>query len=159
MLPMQKDSAVHRRLLGSHRRRRDIKGRLRAAGVDLLQVYGEEQAVQLGGMMKPIKCIKCKQPMKHLGAGLHYCMACKIGCDTESKFDDNLMEVRRIMVKKRKTVNLNKMARRITLREKGKVSLPIGQVKEVMRLLLEELATLKENEILNTVRRYSYKKK
>ncbi len=36
-------------------------------------------------------------------------------------------------------INLNKLAQTITANEGGKVSLPIGQVKEVLRLSLAEL--------------------
>lgn len=36
-----------------------------------------------------------------------------------------------------KRINLNEMAKDITLAEGGKVNLPIGQVKEVIRLALE----------------------
>lgn len=38
-------------------------------------------------------------------------------------------------------INQNKLAHIVTLEEGGKVSLPIGQVKEVQRLTLEWLAT------------------
>lgn len=38
-----------------------------------------------------------------------------------------------------KKINRNTLARDVTLREGKKISLPIGQVKEVQRLTIEEL--------------------
>ncbi len=51
-------------------------------------------------------------------------------------------------------VNLNDLARAVTLEEGGKVSLPIGQVREVLRLVLRRLATdYTEAAVLATLRR------
>ncbi len=59
-----------------------------------------------------------------------------------------------------KRFNLNDMAREITLAEGGKVSLPIGQVKEVMRLTFERLAEVWQKEGLiglgEILGRYAY---
>ena len=55
-------------------------------------------------------------------------------------------------------MNLNKLARKITLKEGGKVNLPIGQVKEVMKLLFIELAKLKPGEAQRTINRYKHRK-
>jgi len=54
-------------------------------------------------------------------------------------------------------MNLNDMARRITLREGGKLNLSIAQVKEVMRLTLIELAAMCPLEMVKTVMRYQAK--
>ena len=51
-------------------------------------------------------------------------------------------------------MNLNELARQITLREGKKKSLSIAQVKEVMKITLQELAQMNDNDILNTVQRY-----
>jgi predicted DNA-binding antitoxin AbrB/MazE fold protein len=51
-------------------------------------------------------------------------------------------------------VNLNDLARKITLREGGKVNLSIAQVKEVMRLLLIEMAAMAPIEALKVIWRY-----
>lgn len=56
-------------------------------------------------------------------------------------------------------MNMNHVARTITLQEGGKVNLPIGQVKEVLRLTLSWLATLPESEAAKVIRRYSHQKK
>ncbi len=37
------------------------------------------------------------------------------------------------------TINLNGVARRVTIKEGGVVVLPIGQVKEVIKLFIEDL--------------------
>ena len=52
-------------------------------------------------------------------------------------------------------VNLNDMAKRITLEEGKKRSVSIAQVKEVMKLTFQELSKLSEDEILNIVDKYS----
>ena len=51
-------------------------------------------------------------------------------------------------------VNLNEVARTITAQEGKKVSLPIGQVKEVLRLTLRWLAYLPSAEVDALLRRY-----
>jgi predicted DNA-binding antitoxin AbrB/MazE fold protein len=51
-------------------------------------------------------------------------------------------------------MNLNKLAKTITLTEGKKVSLPIGQIKEVMKIMLEELALEKDEDILKVIKRY-----
>ena len=51
-------------------------------------------------------------------------------------------------------MNLNKMARDITLQEGGKISVSIAQVKEIMRIFLQELADYSDDEILTIVDRY-----
>jgi len=51
-------------------------------------------------------------------------------------------------------INLNEVARTITLHEGKKVSLPIGQVKEVMRLTLRWLASLSVEEADTILKRY-----
>ena len=51
-------------------------------------------------------------------------------------------------------VNLNDVAKTITLQEGKKVSLPIGQVKEVLRLTLRWMASLSIGEVIAVLRRY-----
>ena len=51
-------------------------------------------------------------------------------------------------------MNLNNLAKQITLQEGGKINLPIGQVKEVMRILLTELALMNEAEVNKVLARY-----
>lgn len=51
-------------------------------------------------------------------------------------------------------MNLNNLAREVTLKEGMKKSVSIAQVKEIMKILLTELSKLNENEVLNTIRRY-----
>lgn len=51
-------------------------------------------------------------------------------------------------------MNLNDLARTITLREGGNISLSIAQVKEVMRLLLIELAQMTPRQALRIIERY-----
>jgi predicted DNA-binding antitoxin AbrB/MazE fold protein len=51
-------------------------------------------------------------------------------------------------------LNLNEIATAITLQEGKKVSLPIGQVKEVMRLTLRWMASLSSEQVETVLRRY-----
>ena len=51
-------------------------------------------------------------------------------------------------------MNLNKLARDITLKEGGKKNLNIGDVKEVMKLVFEALAEMECIDILKLVNRY-----
>jgi hypothetical protein len=51
-------------------------------------------------------------------------------------------------------MNLNDLAREITLEEGKKISLPIGQVKEVIKLTLTKLARYDPAVIENVLRRY-----
>jgi hypothetical protein len=48
---------------------------------------------------------------------------------------------------------MNDFAKLITLREGKKISLPIGQVKEVIRLVMEELRVQSDEGIIKIVRR------
>lgn len=56
-------------------------------------------------------------------------------------------------------MNLNTLARYITLDEGLKVSIPIGQVKEVMAILFRRLAALSPEELEATLKRYRKKGK
>lgn len=56
------------------------------------------------------------------------------------------------------SINLNEVARTLTLQEGKKVSLPIGQVKEVMRLTLRWLAYLPVVEADALLRRYKQRR-
>jgi len=56
------------------------------------------------------------------------------------------------------SINMNKFARDITLKEGGKISLSIAQVKEVLRLTMIKLAKLKEKDLLAVIKRYKGKK-
>ena len=51
-------------------------------------------------------------------------------------------------------INLNLLARTITLREGKKQQISIAQVKEVMKIVFEELAKFKASDILKTIERY-----
>ena len=54
-------------------------------------------------------------------------------------------------------INLNELARKITLKEGGKKSLTIADVKEVMRLVLHEVANLKPAEVVDILEYYKKK--
>lgn len=51
-------------------------------------------------------------------------------------------------------INLNTLAKDITLKEKGKQQISIAQVKEVMKVMLKELNKYNNATIIDTVRRY-----
>lgn len=51
-------------------------------------------------------------------------------------------------------INQNKLARAITLAEGGKVNLSIGQVKEVQKLLLKELAKYDDLQVLKLLDKF-----
>jgi hypothetical protein len=51
-------------------------------------------------------------------------------------------------------INLNDFAKEITLKEGGKISLPIGQVKEVMKLVFEKLAGMDPEDVQKVLKRY-----
>jgi predicted DNA-binding antitoxin AbrB/MazE fold protein len=51
-------------------------------------------------------------------------------------------------------VNLNELAREVTLAEGGKVNLSIAQVKEVIKLTLKELAKYDYEEVDKLLDRY-----
>jgi len=52
------------------------------------------------------------------------------------------------------TTNLNEFARRVAYSEGLKVELPIGQIKEVMRIVLQELATLTPIQVDEILKRF-----
>lgn len=54
-----------------------------------------------------------------------------------------------------KGLNMNDFAREVTLQEGGKVSLPIGQVKEVIRLTMKKLAAVSEDTAKATIKKYN----
>ncbi len=51
-------------------------------------------------------------------------------------------------------INLNHMARRISKKEAGKKEVDIAQIKEVMKLMLEELADEKTQDVTALLVRY-----
>ncbi len=51
-------------------------------------------------------------------------------------------------------MNLNKLAQTVTLKEGKKQSISIAQVKEVMKILFQELAKEKPSEVLKIIERY-----
>ena len=53
-------------------------------------------------------------------------------------------------------MNLNEWARRVTLEEGGKQSLSIAQVKEVMRIVLWDLAEMSATEVEAILKRYRH---
>ena len=52
------------------------------------------------------------------------------------------------------SVDLNELAKRITLEEGKKESVNIAQVKEVLRIALQELAKLSEDELMDLLSKY-----
>jgi hypothetical protein len=50
-------------------------------------------------------------------------------------------------------INQNQLAQRVTLREGGAQSLSIAQVKEVLRLVLDELSREQPSEVLRLLER------
>jgi hypothetical protein len=52
------------------------------------------------------------------------------------------------------TINLNAMANRVAMEERGRTEVNIAQIKEVMRIFLEELARYNDEEILEVVKRH-----
>jgi len=54
-------------------------------------------------------------------------------------------------------MNLNEIAKNITLKEGKKVSLPIGQVKEVIKLFIEEMEKYTPDDIIKTMQRQWFK--
>lgn len=56
-------------------------------------------------------------------------------------------------------MNMNDFARDVTLQEGGKVNLSIAQVKEVIRIVLTNLACLDTIEVEAILRRYEKKRK
>lgn len=51
-------------------------------------------------------------------------------------------------------MNLNELARKITLKEGGKVNLSIAQVKEVMRLTFSALSRMSDKQVRQILDRY-----
>jgi len=51
-------------------------------------------------------------------------------------------------------MNLNEWAREITLKEKGKKEVSIAQVKEILRIILIDLAGMPENVRERVIKRY-----
>lgn len=54
-------------------------------------------------------------------------------------------------------MNLNELARTITLKEGKKELISIAQVKEVIKILFIELAQLEDQKILKVIKRYKNK--
>ena len=52
------------------------------------------------------------------------------------------------------TINLNAMANRVAMGEGGRTEVNIAQIKEVMKVFLEELARYNDDEILEVVKRH-----
>lgn len=52
------------------------------------------------------------------------------------------------------TTNLNEFARRVAYSEGLKVALPIGQIKEVMRIVFQELAVLAPDKVEDILKRF-----
>ena len=60
------------------------------------------------------------------------------------------------MSETRKKVNLNELAKAVCEQEGGKVNLPIAQVKEVIRVVLEELSFYRASAVMAVVERAKY---
>ena len=56
-------------------------------------------------------------------------------------------------------MNMNVFAVKVAKLEKKKISLPIGQIKEVIGIVLRLLAAMPESEALKVIHRYRKKKK
>ncbi len=56
-------------------------------------------------------------------------------------------------------MNLNELAKKVTLKEGLKQSISIAQVKEVIRIVFTELNGMHDPEILSMVRRYDPERK
>lgn len=54
-----------------------------------------------------------------------------------------------------KMINLNDLAREIALEEGGKKQVSIAQIKEIMKIIFEELAQEKPSDVLKVIERYS----
>ena len=52
------------------------------------------------------------------------------------------------------TINMNDMARLVALKEQGDDEVNIAQIKEVLRIFLEELSHYREEDVLEVVKRY-----
>lgn len=59
----------------------------------------------------------------------------------------------RVIEGEKRKIDLNTLARRVTLREGLKRQINIGQVKEVMKILFEELAKYNDASIIYNIRR------
>ena len=57
-------------------------------------------------------------------------------------------------IKMSKRINMNDMANAVAMNEKGRTEVNIAQIKEVMRIFLEELSCYEDEEILEVVKRY-----
>jgi len=53
-----------------------------------------------------------------------------------------------------KHLNLNKLAKEITLKEAGEIEVSIAQVKEIMRLVFEKLAQIEPLELFKILKKY-----
>ena len=51
-------------------------------------------------------------------------------------------------------INMNAIANRVAVGEGGKVEVNIAQIKEVLKVFLEELAKYEDDEILELVKRH-----
>ena len=51
-------------------------------------------------------------------------------------------------------IDMNDFATDITKKEAGKVEISIAQVKEVLKLTFEKLATMTQEEVMDIVKRY-----
>ncbi len=51
-------------------------------------------------------------------------------------------------------IDMNAMATRVSMGERGRTEVNIAQIKEVMRVFLEELSRYSDEEILEVVKRY-----
>ena len=52
------------------------------------------------------------------------------------------------------SLNLNELAREITLKESGKIEVSIAQVKEIMKLVFEKLTTIEPLELFKILKKY-----
>jgi len=53
-----------------------------------------------------------------------------------------------------KRINMNDMATTVAYKEQGRTEVNIAQIKQVLRIFLEELSTYEDEQILEVVKRY-----
>lgn len=51
-------------------------------------------------------------------------------------------------------INMNEFATKVALEEKGKVEINIAEIKQILRITMEELGKFEDNQILELIKRY-----
>ena len=120
-----------------------------------LDLFGFEDIQESLYLRTAMICVNCECIFKVNG---HQCPSCTDTSIVPLSMWLPTMNDKQTQTKKRQTnnnqmkgeiMNLNTIAKNITLKEGGKVNLPVAQVKEVMRLFILELSNYPEREILS----------